>query len=71
MDSLDGSCTGCDGYGDMTFKFDGPAIANTLGPVSKEDCEKATLTGVLNDGTPIEGYDWLWITKNYEPENNG
>ena len=71
VDCLDGSCTGCDGYGDMTFKFDGPAIANTLGPVSKEDCEKATLTGVLNDGTPIEGYDWLWITKNYEPENNG
>ncbi|WP_319643122.1 vWA domain-containing protein [Methanovulcanius yangii] len=71
VDCLDGSCTGCDGYDDLTLKFDSPAIADTLGPVIKEDCKKATLTGQLNDGTPIEGYDWLWITKNYEPENNG
>lgn len=59
-------CTeeGPDGFDDLTLKFDRQEIAEALGDVNDGDEVVLTLTGQLNDGTPIEGSDCIVIIKN-------
>jgi hypothetical protein len=61
------SCTdlGSDGYSDLTLKFSTQAIVQAIGVdnVNDGDCFILTLTGTLNDGTPIAGEDVLRILK--------
>ncbi|MCH7760977.1 T9SS type A sorting domain-containing protein [candidate division TA06 bacterium] len=65
---FDGDLCGCttegaDGFGDLTLKFDRQAIIAALGSVNDGDSIKLTMTGELNDGTPIEGKDCVVIRK--------
>ena len=64
------SCENCtelgpDGYMDLTLKFSTQAIVQAIGVdnVNDGDCFILTLTGTLNDGTPIIGEDVLRILK--------
>lgn len=61
------SCTdsGPDGHMDLTLKFKTQAIVQAIGVdnVNDEDCLILTLTGTLNDGTPIIGEDVVRIMK--------
>jgi len=61
------SCTesGPDGFPDLTLKFKTQAIVQAIGVdnVNDGDCFILTLTGKLNDGTPIIGEDVLRILK--------
>ncbi|OPZ44281.1 MAG: von Willebrand factor type A domain protein [Euryarchaeota archaeon ADurb.BinA087] len=51
-----------DGFMDVSYKFDSPAIAATLGTPAKGDEITVIMTGVLDDGiTFIEGVDCLLI----------
>ena len=53
-----------DGYMDVSYKFDSPAIAATLGTPAKGDELTVIMTGVLDDGiTYIEGVDCLLIAQ--------
>jgi len=56
-------CTtaGPDGYLDLTLKFNVQEIVTALGEVNDGDELELTLTGVLNDGKPIEGKDCIII----------
>ncbi len=58
-------CTtaGPDGIMDMTFKFEKDLIVATLGSVENGDVIPLTITGMLYDGTPIEGSDCILIRK--------
>lgn len=50
-----------DGYYDLSLKFDTKEILSALGIVEKGDVVYLTLTGELNDGTPISGGDVMII----------
>jgi hypothetical protein len=52
---------GPDGFQDLTIKFDKAAIIAAIGSVADGDVVTLTLTGVLRDGTPIEGQDCVVI----------
>jgi streptogramin lyase len=52
---------GPDGQMDLTLKFSKMAVINALGAVTNGDVIPLTLTGQLNDGTSIEGYDCVLI----------
>jgi hypothetical protein len=56
-------CTteGPDGHLDLTLKFNVQDIVAALGEVNDGDELELTLTGVLNDGTPIQGKDCIII----------
>lgn len=58
-------CTteGPDGEMDLTLKFNKQAIVAAIGAVDDGDCLVLTLTGELNDGTPISGVDVVRILK--------
>jgi hypothetical protein len=47
----------------LLFKFDAAAVIDTFGDVNNGDELTLTLTGELNDGTPIIGYDDVVILK--------
>lgn len=47
----------------LLFKFDAAAVIDTFGDVNNGDVLTLTLTGELNDGTPIIGYDDVVILK--------
>ena len=47
----------------LLFKFDAAAVIDTFGDVKNGDVLTLTLTGELNDGTPIFGYDDVVILK--------
>jgi hypothetical protein len=64
------SCESCaelgpDGYMDLTLKFSTQEIVQAIGVdnVNDGDCFILTLTGKLNDGTPIIGEDVVRILK--------
>jgi len=67
-------CTieGPDGYLDLTLKFNVQeivaALVAELGEVNDGEELELTLTGVLNDGTPIEGKDCILIISKGKPE---
>lgn len=50
-----------DGYMDLTLKFDNQEMVAALGAVSDGDVLVLTLTGMLLDGTAIEGQDCVAI----------
>lgn len=52
-----------DGYLDLTLKFSTQELVAALGTVNDGDELILTLTSSLNDGTPIEGQDIVWIIK--------
>ena len=58
-------CTdaGPDGFTDMTLKFDTQEIVAAIGDVEDGDVLILTLTGNLQDGTPITGEDVVVILK--------
>ena len=60
-DSLDCNDFGPDGFDDLTLKFDTQALTQALGDVQDGEVRVLTLTGVLQDGTPIEGHDVVVI----------
>ncbi|GAG34942.1 unnamed protein product, partial [marine sediment metagenome] len=58
-----------DGFGDLVLKFYTQQIVETLGEVNTGDILTLTLTGVLNDGTGIEGADCVVIVGRFKPIN--
>ena len=50
-----------DGFMDLTLKFDNQEMVAALGPLSDGDVMVLTLTGILLDGTAIEGQDCVAI----------
>jgi hypothetical protein len=49
---------------DVSYKFNSPAIAATLGTPAKGDQLVVIMTGVMDDGiTYIEGVDCLYIAQ--------
>ena len=52
---------GPDGFVDLCLKFDTQEIVNAIGQVEDGQKVSLTLTGNLNDGTPIEGKDFVRI----------
>ena len=58
-----------DGFGDLVLKFYTQQIVETLGEVNAGDILTLTLTGVLNDGTGIEGADCVVIVGRHKPIN--
>ena len=67
----DCNCTGDgpDGYLDLTLKFKTQEIVEAIGEVNDGDVLPMTLTGVLEDETPIEGTDCVWIVGRFKPFN--
>jgi hypothetical protein len=63
-------CTteGPDGYLDLTLKFKVQEIVAALVEVNDGEELELTLTGVLHDGTPIEGKDCILIISKGKPE---
>jgi hypothetical protein len=66
MDEITGQSTDCwdfgaDGFMDLALKFDTQEIVGALNDVQDDEVRVLTLTGVLNDGTPIEGCDVVII----------
>jgi len=69
---FDGDLCGCttegaDGFDDLTLKFYRQEIVAALGDVQDGDEVVLTLTGALNDGTPIEGADCVLILSHGDP----
>ena len=64
-------CTtnGPDGITDLTLKFKTQDIVEALGEVNTDDILTLSLTGVLNDETPIEGADCVVIVGRHKPIN--
>ncbi len=65
---FDGELCGCttegaDGFDDLTLKFYRQEIVAALGDVQDGDEVVLTLTGALNDSTPIEGADCVVIIR--------
>lgn len=58
-----GDCTeeGPDGWTDLTLKFDKQEVFAAIGDVWCDECVEVTLSGNLLDGTPIQGYDLMWV----------
>ena len=61
VDALDCNDFGSDGFDDLTLKFDTQTLIQALGDVQDGEVRVLTLTGVLQDGTPIEGQDVVVI----------
>jgi len=69
---FDGELCGCttegaDGFDDLTLKFYRQEIVAALGDVQDGDEVVLTLTGALNDGTPIDGADCVLILSHGDP----
>jgi hypothetical protein len=64
-------CTtnGPDGFIDLTLKFKTQDIVESLGEVKTDDILTLPLTGVLYDGTPMEGEDCIVIVGRHKPIN--
>jgi hypothetical protein len=62
---------GPDGWPDLTLKFETQQIVETIGDVNDGDVLPLTLTGVLRDGTLIEGTDCVVIRGKHKPFNKG
>jgi hypothetical protein len=60
-DAHDCNDFGPDGFADLTLKFDTQDLIQALGDVEDGEVRVVTLTGVLHDGTPIEGQDVVVI----------
>ena len=62
-------CTtaGPDGYTDLTLKFRTQEIVEALGEVNHGDVLTVTLTGVLEDGTPIKAVDCIVVRGKFRP----
>jgi hypothetical protein len=54
---------GPDGFVDLTLKFDLKAVSSLLSSYPKGKVVKLHMTGLLKDGTPIEGEDIVIIVK--------
>jgi len=63
VDERDCTTEGRDGFLDLCLKFDKKEIINALREVNVGDIFVVTLTGSLNDGTPIEGQDCIVMTQ--------
>jgi len=63
VDECDCTSEGKDGFLDLCLKFDKKEILSALDEVNVGDSFVLTLTGSLNDGTPIEGQDCIVIVK--------
>jgi hypothetical protein len=63
-------CTteGPDGYTDLTLKFQKAMIAEAIGMAYDGQVIQLTITGMLNDGTPFEAMDCVWIRSKMTPE---
>jgi hypothetical protein len=62
---------GPDGYRDLTLKFETQEVVEALGEVNDRDVLTVRLTGVLQDGTPIEGMDCILVHGRFKPFNRG
>ena len=60
-DDCDCTTEGADGYEDMILKFKTQEIVAALGEVEDGDELVLTLTGEINDATPIEGQDCIIV----------
>lgn len=60
-----------DGFPDLILKFETQAIVRQLGEVEDGEYLVLTLTGTLDDGTPIEGEDVVRIIKKGKPQKVG
>jgi len=62
-DNSNCNCTtdGPDGFIDLTAHFDHDAIDTALGQVNPGDEIVICIRGFLDDGTPFEGCDCIWI----------
>ncbi|HEG43965.1 MAG TPA: DUF3466 family protein, partial [Phycisphaerales bacterium] len=58
---------GPDGIDDLTLKFETQEIVGALGEVNTGDVRTLTLTGVTQDGIPIEGADCVTIVGHHNP----
>jgi hypothetical protein len=67
----DCSDEGPDGYADLTLKFGTQEILQAIGEVNHGDTLPLSLTGVLADGTLIEGMDCIVVRGKYKPFNKG
>ena len=63
QDDCDCTTDGPDGFDDLTLKFDTQLIVGALVGINDGDVVPLTLTGNLNDGTPITGLDCVIIKK--------
>jgi hypothetical protein len=63
--------SGPDGYTDLTLKFDTQEIVQAVGDVNDGDVLPLMLTGVLEDGTLIEGTDCIVIRGKHKPFKKG
>jgi len=63
------STEGPDGFTDLTLKFETQKIVEAIGEVDHGDELVLQLTGVLSDGTPIEGSDCIVISGRHKPLN--
>jgi hypothetical protein len=63
VDNTNCACTtdGPDSYLDLILHFDHDAVAAALGSVQPGDEYVLCIHGFLNDGTPFEGCDCIWI----------
>jgi hypothetical protein len=70
-DPDDCECTtaGPDGFTDLTLKFKTQDIVESIGEVDRDDVLTLPLTGVLSDGTPVEGADCIVIKGRHKPIN--
>ncbi|MHC4638391.1 MAG: PKD domain-containing protein [Planctomycetota bacterium] len=70
-DSNDCNCIidGPDGFLDLTLKFNNQEIAEAIGDVNDGDVLELELTGVLFNGTPIEGADCILISGRHKSKN--
>jgi hypothetical protein len=62
---------GPDGYTDLTLKFETQKVVEALGEVNDGDVPTVALTGVLEDGMPIEGMDCILVHGKFKPFNKG
>lgn len=60
-DALDCTTEGADGFTDLVLHFDAQSVSGTLGNPADGEVLLLTLTGQLNDGTPIVGADVVRI----------
>jgi hypothetical protein len=62
---------GPDGHTDLTVKFDTQQVLAAIGDVNSGDVLQLDLTGLLNDGTPIEGTDCIVVVGNFKAFKKG
>jgi len=68
-DECECTANGPDGFDDLSLKFKTQDIVETFGEVNAGDILTLPLTGVLNDGTGIEGADCVVIVGRHKPIN--